>query len=91
MHLIDKSSLVAASQSGTRVPRMLGQTPSGAAPGADERPMKILAADDKESRDLLCEVLSASDCLVDAVENVAAARREVGTNGDYCACHRVGK
>ncbi len=46
--------------------------------------MKILVVDDdKESRDLLCEVLSASDYAVDAVENVAAARRELGANGDY--------
>lgn len=46
--------------------------------------MKILVVDDdKESRDLLCEVLSASDYAVDAAENVAAARRQLGTNGDY--------
>ena len=46
--------------------------------------MKILVVDDdKESRDLLCEVLSASDYTVDAVENVAAARRELGANADY--------
>jgi DNA-binding response OmpR family regulator len=46
--------------------------------------MKILVVeDDKESRDLLCEVLSGSDYAVDAVENVTAARRELGANSDY--------
>jgi DNA-binding response OmpR family regulator len=46
--------------------------------------MKILVVeDDKESRDLLCEVLSGSDYAVDAVENVTDARRELGANDDY--------
>jgi len=46
--------------------------------------MRILVVeDDKESRDLLCEVLSGSDYAVDAVENVTEARRELGANGDY--------
>lgn len=46
--------------------------------------MKILVVDDdKESRELLCEVLSASDYVVDAAENVAAARNQLGANGDY--------
>ena len=46
--------------------------------------MKILVVeDDKESRDLLCEVLSGSDYAVDAVENVTEARRELGANDDY--------
>jgi len=46
--------------------------------------MKILVVeDDKESRNLLCEVLSGSDYAVDAVENVTAARRELGSNDDY--------
>ena len=46
--------------------------------------MKILVVeDDKESRDLLCEVLSGSEYAVDAVENVTEARRELGANGDY--------
>ena len=46
--------------------------------------MRILVVDDdKESRDLLCEVLSASEYAVDAVENVAAARRRLGASDDY--------
>jgi DNA-binding response OmpR family regulator len=46
--------------------------------------MRILVVDDdKESRDLLCEVLSASEYAVDAVENVAAARRRLGSSNDY--------
>jgi DNA-binding response OmpR family regulator len=46
--------------------------------------MKILVVeDDKESRDLLCEMLSGNDYAVDAVENVTEARRELGANGDY--------
>jgi DNA-binding response OmpR family regulator len=46
--------------------------------------MKILVVeDDKESRDLLCEVLTGSDYAVDAVENVTDARRELGANDDY--------
>ena len=46
--------------------------------------MRILVVeDDKESRDLLCEVLSGSDYAVEAVENVTAARRELGANHDY--------
>jgi DNA-binding response OmpR family regulator len=46
--------------------------------------MRILVVeDDKESRDLLCEVLSGSDYAVAAVENVTDARRELGTNDDY--------
>ena len=46
--------------------------------------MRILVVeDDKESRDLLCEVLSGSDYVVDAVENVTDARRELGANHDY--------
>jgi len=46
--------------------------------------MKILVVeDDKENRDLLCEVLSGSDYAVDAVENVTDARRELGAKEDY--------
>jgi DNA-binding response OmpR family regulator len=46
--------------------------------------MKILVVeDDKENRDLLCEVLSGSNYAVDAVENVTDARRELGANSDY--------
>jgi DNA-binding response OmpR family regulator len=46
--------------------------------------MKILVVDDdKESRDLLCEVLSGNDYAVDAVENVTDARRELGAKDDY--------
>jgi two-component system, NtrC family, response regulator PilR len=46
--------------------------------------MRILVVDDdKESRDLLCEVLSGSDYAVDAVENVTDARRELDANDDY--------
>jgi DNA-binding response OmpR family regulator len=46
--------------------------------------MRILVVeDDKESRDLLCEVLSGSDYAVAAVENVTDARRELGANDDY--------
>jgi DNA-binding response OmpR family regulator len=46
--------------------------------------MKILVVeDDKESRNLLCEVLSGSDYAVDAVENVTEARRELGAHSDY--------
>ncbi len=46
--------------------------------------MKILVVDDdEESRDLLCEVLSASEYAVDAAESVAAARRKLGNSDDY--------
>jgi len=46
--------------------------------------MRILVVDDdKESRDLLWEVLSASEYVVDAAESVAAARRRLGSSDDY--------
>ena len=46
--------------------------------------MKILVVeDDKENRDLLCEVLSGNDYAVEAVENVTAALRELGANHEY--------
>jgi DNA-binding response OmpR family regulator len=46
--------------------------------------MKILVVeDDKESRDLLCEVLSGSNYAVNAVENVTDARRELSGKNDY--------
>jgi two-component system response regulator PilR (NtrC family) len=46
--------------------------------------MRILVVDDdKESRDLLCEVLSASEYTVDVAESVAAARRKLGSSHDY--------
>lgn len=46
--------------------------------------VKILVVDDdRESRDLLCEVLSSHEYSVDAVEGVTAARRELGVNRDY--------
>lgn len=43
----------------------------------------LIVDDDKESRDLLCEVLSSNEYAVDAVEGVTAARRELGLNANY--------
>jgi len=43
----------------------------------------LVVEDDQESRDLLCEVLSASAYAVDTAENVATARRLLRGDSDY--------